>query len=270
MRYKSLFPLTLLFLASCATNPYKRFYSDYLQGEDYSKFPIMIPSTGGEPRLITGSNPESDNQTMWEQNYEIVGSSSFNAGPIDPSEAVSWAKVLRADTVIVYSRYSNTVSGTIPLTLPDTQTSNTSLTGTSYNQYGGFTNFSGNAETTTYGSKTTYIPYSVNRSDYLATYWIRMKSPILGAKVQELTPEKRREIASNKGVEVFAVVRGTPAFGEDIMKGDIIRKINGQDVLDGKDFSEKIVSLAGQKAQLELVRDKKTIKKVITLNQIAQ
>jgi len=43
--------------------------------------------------------------------------------------------------------------------------------------------------TTSYGSKTTCILYTVDRSDYLASYWIKMKPPIFGTHIRDLTPE---------------------------------------------------------------------------------
>jgi len=96
------------------------------------------------------------------------------------------------------------------------------LYGSAYG-YGGYASYSGTAYTTTYGSKTTYIPYTVHRSDYLATYWIKMKPPIFGTHIKDLTPEIRQQIGSNKGMLVYAVIKGSPAFEADILKGDVLK-----------------------------------------------
>lgn len=202
---------------------------------------------------------------MMENGYAMVGYSSFNAGNVDEKGALLQAKKVNASTVIIYSKYTNTVSSVMPLTLPNTQTSTTSLYGNAYGS-GGYANYSGTATTTTYGSKTTYIPYSVNRSDYMATYWVKIKPLVLGVQVMDLTPELRNEIQSNKGVLVSVVVKGSPAFYSDILKGDILKKVGDTDIYDAKEFANAVSKHIGQKVMFTIYRNGTTIEKEVQLN----
>lgn len=180
--------------------------------------------------------------------------------------ALTQAKAVQAELVLVYSKYTGTRSGVMPLTLPDTQTSTTTLSGSAYGS-GGYGSFYGTANTTTYGSKTMYMPYSVDRYDCLATYWIKMKPPIFGVYVRDLTPEIRQSIGSNKGLLVNAVVKNSPAFRADILKGDILRKIGDVELYDPASFREIVAKFAGQKVMVDILRDGKELQKEIQLEQ---
>jgi len=71
---------------------------------------------------------------------------------------------------------------------------------------------------------------------------------------------------SNKGACIFAVVKGSPAFKNDILAGDIIRKINDIEVIDANHLKNIIHENKGQEIKLEIFRDDKTIIKQIQLN----
>ena len=217
----------------------------------------------GKPKLIQGSNAETDGLRMLENGYILLGESSFNAGLRNPNAlAIDHAKKVYADTVIVYSQYTNTVSGSMPLTVPNTQTSYHS--GSIYGSGGGYANYSGSS--TTYGTSTTYMPYSVNRSDYYASFWIKAKPASLGIHLNNLTDELRRKVESNKGVYIVVVVKDSPAFNADLLNGDIIRKFNSIEIINANHFLNLIAENKGQQIELEIFRNDKTIAKQIQLN----
>ncbi len=70
----------------------------------------------------------------------------------------------------------------------------------------------------------------------------------LGLSVEDLTPEQRRqlELAEN-GVLVSNVVKG-PAFSAGIRRGDVILRIENQDIRNAKQFHELIKSLPTEKS----------------------
>src|SRR4030088_2475506 len=113
----------LLLLQGCAS-PYAKFY-----------IPANVSSSRGflkateEPRVIRGANRESDDLHLLEDGYRPIGQSSFNGGNVSDSGAIAQAKTLGASVVVLYSRYTHTVSDSIPLTLPSTQTSTTNVSG---------------------------------------------------------------------------------------------------------------------------------------------
>jgi hypothetical protein len=258
------FAIMSIFMVSCTT-PFSKFYHDETGGADITKMSTVIISKD-EPKVFHGSEEKKDSLKMLENGYSLIGYSSFNAGNVDEDGAITQAKKIHASVVMLYSKYTGTVSSMLPLTLPNTQTSTTSLYGNAYG-YGGYTAYSGTATTTTYGTKTIYIPYSVRRSDYFATYWVKLKPPIFGVYIKELTPEIKYLIGSNKGMLVYAVVKGSPAFEADILEGDIIRKIGDTYIYDKNSFRWAVAKYEGEKVNVIVLRDGKEITKSIKLRE---
>ena len=126
-----------LLLSGCAT-PFAQFYYDQTGGVDVTKISTVILSTDN-PKLFRGNNPDVDNQQMLEDGYGLLGYSSFNAGNVSEDGAINQAKDIHASVVVLYSKYTNTLSGSLPLTLPDNKTSTTYGSGNVYssgNVYG--------------------------------------------------------------------------------------------------------------------------------------
>ena len=253
--------LPLLFVFSGCANPYSKFYTDLTGGTNILENPNIILPTD-KPNLIQGSNVESDGRRMLENGHLLIGQSSFNAASVNQDLAIQHAKKVHADTVIVYSQYTNTLSGSMPLTVPDTQTSYHS--GSIYGSGGGFASYSGSSMT--YGTRTTYMPYNIKRYDYYASFWVKAKPMSLGIHFDNLTDELRKKVESNKGVYVVAVVINSPAFNADLLNGDIIRKVNNIEVADSSQLANLINENKGQQIELEIFRDGKTIVKQIQLN----
>lgn len=259
---KYFFIILVFFLGGCAA-PFSQFYQDRTGGLDITKNPLFEVSQE-KPKLFRGNDKDQDFYRMLEDGFGLVGLSAFNAGNVNINGAIEQAEKVHASVVLVYAKYTNTVSGEIPLTLPNTQTSTTSLSGSAFGSRG-FTNYSGTAYTTTYGSSTTYVPYSVDRHDYLATYWVKIKPGNLGVVWRDLTPELRKEIESNKGVVVIAVVKGSPAFYADILRGDIIRKVGDDEIYDLKSSQRIMAKYRGQKVVVYILRNGKEIQKEVQL-----
>ncbi len=254
----------VILLAGCA-NPFAQFYQDRTGGIDLTKAPVILPT--GEPKLFRGNDPKVDAQNMLEEGYVLLGLSAFNAANVRATGAIDQAKTAKAEAVIVYSKHTGTNTGVMPLTLPTTQTTSTNLSGNVFGSRS-VTSFYGNANTTTYGTQTTYIPYSVERYDYFAMYWIRSKPPIFGAHVQDLSPELRKQIGSNKGAVVLAVMKNSPAFRSDVLKGDVLRRIGDQEIYDAKGFSQMVSAYAGKKVAVEILRDGIELQKEVQLDPV--
>ncbi len=256
--------LLSVLLQGC-TNLYSEFYyeSDAIKGVDVTKLPFVILPTE-EPQVFRGNIEEQDSLNMAEHNYNSLGYSSFNAADIDENSVIDQAKKVHAEIVLLYAKHTGTVSGNIPLTLPNTTTSSTSLNGSAYGS-AGYTSYSGVANTTTYGTKTTYIPYSIDRSDYLATYWIKIQPRRFGAIVVELTSEIKQQIGSNKGVLVYAVVKDSPAFKSDIINKDVIKKIGDVLIVDVDSYRKAIDKYEGKEADVALIRGDKELHKSVKL-----
>jgi len=252
-----------LLLTGCAANGFVKYYQDRTGGADLTKAPVIFPT--GDPKLFAGGNPDADAQRMLENGYVLIGISTFNGANVNMNDALVQAKSVKAELVLTYSQHTGTRTGVLPLTLPNTQTSTTNLSG-NISGSGGYRSFYGNANTTTYGTQTTYMPYSVERYDYLAAYWLKRKPPAFGVHVRALPPELRQQIASNKGVLVNAVVNNSPAFRCDILKGDVLRKIGDVEIYDSNSFGQAVNRFAGQKVTVEIFRDGKELQKEVQLD----
>jgi len=248
--------------------PYSQFYHDETNGFDVTTSPAFeIPE--GEPKVINSNfaNIENDDITMFEDGYIRLGYSSFNAKHYGEYGAIAQAKKVHASVVILYSQYTDTESGAVPLTLPDTQTSTTNFSGSVYGS-GGYSSYSGTGTTTTYGSRTTYIPYNVRRYNQVATYWIKSSDSFtkLGLRVIDLTPEARQALGSNKGMLILAVIKNSPAFHADIINGDILRRVGENEIYSLDSYLDALGKYAGTETQVIVWRKGNEIKKDIKLN----
>lgn len=248
-------------------------------GNGYTKFYRAVP--GATPEAIAQLRavppPEMpivdhalkfpDAKPYAEQGYVVIGYSSFNSGHNEPdSEAIAQAKKLGADLVVIVDpSYTGSITSQIPLTTPTSTTSYTNGSATAYGSGGSVTAY-GNAMTTTYGSKTTYIPMTVNRYDYGAVYFIKQKF-VLGVQWRPLKSEERQELQSNSGLYVNTVVNGTPAFRSDILPGDIIESVNGQKLYDPKTASSLLDQWRGQDIAVTIYRAGRVFTKSVHLNQ---
>ena len=209
---------------------------------------------------MQGNDVKSDSFRMWENGYVLLGNSSFYGSQVSEDQAIKQAKKVKASVVIVYSKFKDTVSGAIPLSLPDIKTSTTNIYGSS-----GFAT----GYTTTYGTETTYMPYVVDRFDQGATYWAKRKyPPVLGVHAKELPPELRQKIGSNKGMLVDGILKQSPAFRADIVNGDILIKINNTEIYDQSTLESTLKTNAEKKVSILLIRDGKEIVKEVVLNSV--
>lgn len=244
-----LLPILLIF-SGC--NPYSQFYKDSTGGKNVltdSRF--IIPT--GEPKLRQGSNPDIDTKNMYEDGYLLIGCSYFNAGDISQDGAVEQAKIVHADIVIVYKKYTNTVLDSMPVMTPTHQS------GTIYGSGGGFASYSGTSYTTT------YAPYSVARYDYYASYWVKLKNIQLGIYYKDLTDELRQKVGSNKGVYITLVIKDSPAFNNDLLVGDVIRRVNDTEVISGKQLVNWLDEKHPSEIEFAIYRNGENISKKVQL-----
>jgi membrane-associated protease RseP (regulator of RpoE activity) len=209
---RSIAVVVLLLLSGCA-NPYMAHYKDTTGGADLSKMAVA-PLPGNEPKLVQGTKPDEDNIRMLEDGYGRVGYSYFNAASADSKDALTQAKAVHAEVVIVYS--GSTAGG---------------------------------------------------RANYLANYWIKMKSQVLGVHVSELTQQLQVMTGTKQGVYVIAVVKGSAAERSGIQKGDVIRKIGDVELNKAKELRDAVGKLAGQKVTVELWREYQVVQKEVQLDQ---
>jgi hypothetical protein len=211
-------------------------------------------------------DPERIVAAYAKRGYLIIGHSMFNSGTAESEEsALNQGRNVGADLVLVLNpKYTGSVTSNIPLTTPTTTTSYTTGTATAYGPNGSV-NAYGNSTTTTQGSKTTYIPMTVHRSDYGAVYFVKQKFNF-GAFVRDLNDAERQELETNQGVVVRTIVDDTPAFMADILPGDVIAALDGFAVPNSAGFGRMTAERKGKKATITIIRRGQRIEKSIQLN----
>lgn len=222
----------VLLLTGCA-NPWATYYRGT---QDARTIPNYVASADA-PRLIAinGANLESEKRGALRAGYVDIGGSSFSAGSNAASEdhLREQASRVGAHLVLYESRYSHTVNSAVPLTTPNTTTSYTSGGGTIYGSRGPVP-YSANATTTTYGTTTTMMPVNVDRSNFGAMFFARIRWRV-GVYTLPLDDETRRRIGSNSGLLIDVVVDNSPAFVADVLPGDILVAVNGAPIA-GRDL----------------------------------
>jgi membrane-associated protease RseP (regulator of RpoE activity) len=179
---------------------------------------------------------------MAENGYAMLGSSVFNARIVDERGAIAQGRKVHASVVILYSgKNIGTLSGPMPLALPDSKT------------------------WASYGTRAAYIPFAVRRPDHLATYWIKLAPPTFGISADDLTLEASRQLGSNKGMLVHAVVKGSPAFDANILRNDIITSIGGLPVYNDESFVKAVDANPGKEVEVVINRDRQEIHKRVKL-----
>lgn len=269
--------VVLLGLGGCATNPYRQYFTAVPSDGAPSR---IDASFSGDPMLYSSKHEEieTDANRLREDNYIALGFSLFNAtNDVTESQLKEYAREIKASLVVLYIKYAGTVSGVTQRVLPDIQTTYSNTSGTAYASgsiyngttqanYYGSEGYNQNTLKTSYGVKTAYVPYSSNRYDYLATFWANGKPRVFGATVENLSPEIRAEIGSNKGVRIHAVQHKSPAYYADILANDIIRKMDGAEVYDSDSFIKILTEKAGQNIKIDLLRNNEPIVKDVKLN----
>lgn len=259
--------LLALFLAGCASG-YSQFYTRVPGATPEVIAATRAGAAPAQPRLErTDQSPQTVNEAYSRHGYAAIGYSSFTSGHNESeASAVKQAAAVGADLVVVLSpKYAGSVTTSIPMTTPTSQTSYTSGSATAYGSGGSVTAY-GNSTTTTYGSKTTYIPMTINRQEFGAIYFVKTKY-ILGASVRDLTNEERQQVQSNSGLFVVNVVDDSPAFASNLLVGDIILAIDGRAPGTEAGFGALIQTLKGRTVDLLLNRRGESIHQPVTLLQ---
>jgi len=254
--------VALLIGATGCVSGFKQFYVDQL-GPNRSRAEVHA----GEPEVYSGRDPDQDFVAMVESGYILTGYSSFNGPSASLAQARAQARAVRAAIVLLYSKYTNTVSGVTPLVLnnPD-KTVTTQSHGTVYGS-GGSASYTGTSTTTVPGGYSVYnIPYSIARYDQMATFWVRGKPPVLGVYVRDLTPEERAQLQRNRGVVVIAVIKKSPAFRADVLHNDVLLRIGSDDLEDVSGFMAIVPRYASKEVDLILLRSGETRTVRVRLN----
>lgn len=244
-----------------AVNNYAEFYR-----AEPGPTPERIALPTGSPQVIrVGKYDASVARDLTRKGYELIGSSSFTSGrPEADEDAIEEGVIVGADLVVLLNpAYQGTVTASVPITTPTATTSYTNGTAMAYGS-GPPVMAYGNSTTTTYGTSTTYMPMTVERSAYAAGYFIKRRYPF-GADLRDLTDSERQQLQTNRGAYVVTVIDNTPAYSSDILPGDVIVGINGQSPSGYAGVVELINANRGRTVDVSIVRAGKQLSKHVSI-----
>lgn len=170
-----------------------------------------------EPKIIFSNDFDNDTYNILSTHYQCLGFSNFNGSQEDiTNELITHCKKIGA-TIALYSK---------------------------------------NYTDTRYGS-TQYGLYSVKRYDYHVSYFVEFTDDVkLGIELVDLDNRDSELYKRNTGAKVFIVYKESPAYFANIVRGDIIIKINEKDILTAKDGIIIMKSLRkGDDIKIDIIRD---------------
>lgn len=98
----------------------------------------------------------------------------------------------------------------------------------------------------------------------LAAYYVRFKL-LFGATFRNLTAKERESLQLEGGVQIGAVVGGTPASQANLMSGDYVIAVNGTPIVDRKQFQQTLSDAAGKQVTLKVIRNEQRADRIVRL-----
>jgi hypothetical protein len=229
-------------LQAAEVNLYAKNYKAQNSGE--LKSLVANPDT----KMFTSSHKDEDNISMLEDGYDMIGSSGFDAEVVPAEQALAHAKSIKADTVLVYSKYASTKTSGSKLQLVKEAAKN-----------------GGEIEAEALLEEP--VQYH-----YYASYWAKLPMPLLGVnviKLQRKTSEvgdKAVVIKDDAGLKIIAVIKASPAAKAGVVTGDVLLKIGDVTLVKADDLYVAVQRYAGQTVAVQLERNSKPLQVPVALN----
>ncbi len=224
-------------LALAAENLFEQNYKAQNNGNLQSLH--AVPDT----KLYVSNHYDKDNISMLESGYDMMGSTGFETGDISADLALQHAQSIRADTVLVYSKYLS---------------KKTSLS---------------KIEAIKEAAKTTgEIDAAVLEEDdaqykYYASYWAKLPMPLLGLHIIKLKQQKQNgETIAEDGLKILAVIKESPAAKANLLRGDVLLKMGEMALQKPETLSIAANQYQGQTVAIIYTRDGEQASTMATLN----
>jgi hypothetical protein len=185
-----------------------------------------------DTKMYVSNHKEDDNISMLETGYDMMGSSGFEGGDVAADLALQHGKAIKADVVLVYSKYGSAKSASSKMAMiREAAKTGKALT-----------------EKDMADEPTVY--------KYYASYWAKLPTPTLGVHVIKLVPKTNdpEEATEIPGLQLLAVIKDSPAAKAGLVRGDRLLKINNIEVDKPEDLTTNIRQLKGQKIDIQYLR----------------
>lgn len=186
-----------------------------------------------DTKMYVSNHKEDDNISMLENGYDMMGSSGFEGGDVPAELALAHGKAIKADTVLVYSKYGAAKSASSQMeTIREAARTGRQLTEKDMAQ-----------------APTTY--------KYYASYWAKLPAPTLGVHVIKLVPKPNEQAPAQEiaGLQLLAVIKDSPAAKAGLMRGDRLLKINETSLATPEDLTAAVRQHKGQPVSIQFLRE---------------
>jgi PDZ domain len=231
---KKLLVLTLLTLLSAGAMAAENLYEKNYKAQNAGNLVSLLANP--DTKIFVSNHKDEDNISMLENGFDLMGSSGFDAGNVLPELALQHAKAIKADTVLVYKKYSSAKSAV----------SRMQLIKEAAKKSGGEVD-----------AKDIESVEDAPRYKYYASYWAKMPMPLLGVHIIKLASrdEESDQLIENKGLKVLAVIKDSPAAKAGIVRGDVLFKIGDVELNKPEELSPLVRKFQGQNVAIEYERE---------------
>ena len=190
-----------------------------------------------DTKMYVSNHKDDDNISMLENGFDMMGSSGFAAGEVPADLALQHAKAVKADTVLVYTKFGSA----------KTAVSKMAMIKEAAKKGGGVVEDKDLKEDPT-------------QYDYYASYWAKLPAPLLGVHIIKLVlvAEDEEEAAANKkintGLKILAVIKDSPAAKAGLKRGDTLYKIADVELNKPEELSGVVRKYQGENVTIEFER----------------
>jgi membrane-associated protease RseP (regulator of RpoE activity) len=178
----------------------------------------------------------------------MIGSSGFDGAAVPVEGALAQGQAVKADTVLVYSKYATTKTSSSKMQLVK--------------------------EAAKKGSEIDPkdLVDEPTQHQYYASYWAKLPMPLLGVHIIKLKQKSRdddddvRASKEEPGLRIIAVIKASPADTAQIVKGDVLLKIGDVELAKPDDLFAAVQRYAGQVVEVKVVRKDATMNITVALN----
>lgn len=238
----SLLTLGVLFAATqlnAAENWYEKSYKPQNSGD------LKSAQANPDTKMYVSNHKEDDDISMLENGYDMMGSSGFTAGDVPADQALQYAKTLKADTVLVYSKYGSAKTASSKMQMIK--------------------------EAAKAGKELTEKDLAEEPTNYkyYASYWAKLPTPLLGVHVIKLAKKESQEAekaVEYEGLKVIAVIKDSPAAKAGLVRGDVLLTLANNQLNKPEELSTVVRKHQGQEVVVEYERNGEKNKATAKIN----
>ena len=205
-------------------------------------------SNNPNTKMMRGWAQKTDKFKMLEDGYDLMGHSNFTGPYTSPNLALQHAKSIKADMVLLYDRQINDSSRATIIKKAREKARKAKRV----KEVGNLTEIEINEDDLIDEN----VKYEIN-----ATYWVKLPKPTFGAHFIKLNSD----IEAINGVQIIAVIKGSPAAISGILRNDSITSIAEVQVNKPDDLISAIRKNKGKLIEVGFIRGGKQLKVSVKL-----